>query len=126
MNTPAIPPADARERVFDAGQKVEWMGVERDPRYFFKASTLREWLGEDLLEQHADHLRALAPAHIIQGRKKARDAARWEDHYTGTGVRVSNEQKRSTARLMAAQGTTQTKIAEDLGVSQQTISKWLW
>jgi len=116
-------PVIKRRNMADAKQTME---------YFFKAATLREWLGENLLEQHFEHLRALAPAHVIQARKKERDAARdrvsegrWEDHYTGTGVRAGNEEKRASARLMVAQGVTQARIAAEFGVSQQTISNWV-
>lgn len=37
----------------------------------------------------------------------------------------NNENKRASAKLMAAQGYTQKRIAEELQISQQTISNWL-
>jgi len=117
-------PVIKRRNMADKGQKIKWQGEERDPRYFFRAQTMREWLGEDLLEFHAEHLRALAPAHVIQARKKERDASRWDDHYSGTGVRASNAQKRATARLMRAQGMTYKEISQELGTPVPTVGRW--
>lgn len=125
-------PVISRRNMADQGQKIVFGGREVDPRYFFRAATLRDWIGHDLVSRYADHLRALAPAEVIKERKKARDAerdrvaeGRWQDSYTGDGVRGSNEQKRTSARLMAAQGMTQTKIAAELAVSKMTVSRWL-
>ncbi len=125
-------PVISRRHMADKGEKITWDGREVDPRYFFKAETLRDWIGHDLVGRYADQLRALAPAEVIQERKKARDAerdrvaeGRWQDSYTGDGVRGSNEQKRASARLMASQGMTQTKIAAALAVSKMTVSRWL-
>ena len=118
-------PVISRRNMADQGQKIVFGGREVDPRYFFRAATLRDWVGHDLVSKYADQLRALAPAEVIQERKKLRDASRWQDSYTGNGVRASNEDKRATARLMAASGTSQRAIAAELGVSQKTISLWL-
>lgn len=118
-------PVISRRNMADQGQKIVFGGREVDPRYFFRASTLRDWIGHDLVSRYADQLRALAPEEVIQERKKSRDAARWKDSYTGKGVRASNENKRATARLMAASGTSQRAIATELGVSQKTVSLWL-
>lgn len=117
-------PVIARRNQADAGHTIAWNGQDRDPRYFFKASTLREWIGHDLIERHADQLRALAPAEVIKERKAERDRARWGDHYTGTGVRASNEEKRATARLMRAQGVGLQAIADRLSVSVGSVHKW--
>lgn len=106
------------------GVKVAFHGEEKDPRYFFKRQTLWERLGA-IAEPIRGKLRAIIPDEQAAENKRERDAARWEDHYTGNGVRVGNEGKRATARLMAAQGATQTAIATELGVSQKTISVWL-
>lgn len=118
-------PVIQRRNDADNGKKIEWNGQERDPRYFFKASTLRDWVGHGLLEKHADQLRALAPAAVIKERRDERFKARYDDHYTGTGVKASNQEKAAKARLMRASGCTQAEIAQEVGVSQYTISKWL-
>lgn len=118
-------PVISRRHMADQGHKIAWNGREVDPRYFFQAATLRDWIGHDIVSRYADQLRALAPAEVIQERKKLRDASRWQDSYTGNGVRASNEDKRATARLMAASGTSQRAIATELGVSQKTISLWI-
>ena len=117
-------PVVQRRNDADNGKKIEWNGQERDPRYFFKASTLRDWIGHRLLEKHADQLRALAPAAVIKERKAKRDKARWSDSYTGTGVKASNEEKAAKARLMRASGCTQAEIASEVGVSTMTLSRW--
>ena len=36
-----------------------------------------------------------------------------------------NESKQASARIMAAKGMTQRAIADELGVSQKTVSNWL-
>ena len=117
-------PVIERSRQAAAGDKIKWQGQDRDPRYFFKAETLRDWVGHDLVERFGDQLRALAPAALIEQRKQERDTARFEDHYTGTGVRSSNEQKRATARLMRAGGDGFQSIADSLGVSVGSVHKW--
>ncbi len=121
----SMQPVIERSRQAAAGDKIKWQGQDRDPRYFFKAETLRDWVGHDLVERFGDQLRALAPAALIEQRKQERDTARFEDHYTGTGVRSSNEQKRATARIMSSSGMTQSAISTELGVAQMTVSRWL-
>lgn len=125
-------PVIERRNLADAGHKISYNGQERDPRYFFRAETLREWIGRDLIERYADQLRALAPAEIIKERKKERDKARdrvkegrYASNNTGEGYRSGNEEKRVTARLMKAQGTSIARIARELGVSRPTIDRWL-
>lgn len=46
---------------------------------------------------------------------KAAALGRWGD----------NESKQASARIMAAKGMTQRAIADELGVSQKTVSNWL-
>ena len=43
----------------------------------------------------------------------------------GVAKGLANEDKRASARLMAAQGVTQRAIAAALGVSQKSVSNWL-
>lgn len=117
-------PVIARRNQADAGHTIAWNGQDRDPRYFFKAGTLRDWIGHDLIERHADQLRALAPAEVIKERKAERDRARWGDHYTGTGVRASNEEKRASARLMRANRMTYKQISTALDVPLPTVARW--
>lgn len=117
-------PVIQRRNDADAGHKISFNGKDRDPRYFFKAETLRDWIGRDLIERHADQLRALAPAEVIKERKTERDKARWSDHNTGEGYRLGNEGKRATARLMASQGATVASISRELQVGYATAHRW--
>lgn len=118
-------PVIDRRNQAEAGHKIKWDGEDRDPRYFFKATTLRSWIGEEVLESNASELRALAPAAVIKERKAERDKSRWTDSYTGTGVKASNEERLAKARLMYASGMTQEAIAQEINRSQKTVSKWL-
>jgi DNA invertase Pin-like site-specific DNA recombinase len=69
-------------------------------------------------------LRGIIPDRLAAERKKERDQDRYEDHYTGEGVRVINEDKRASARLMRLQGSSFREIARELGVDPKTVRLW--
>lgn len=106
------------------GEKVTWQGKEVDPRYHFRRASLYKRLKGLIPDAMLSKLRAIIPDRLATERKKERDQARYEDHYTGEGVRVGNEDKRASARLMRARGRSFREIAVELGVDQRTISKW--
>lgn len=120
----SMQPVIERSRLAAEGGKIKWGEQDRDPRYFFKAETLRDWVGHDLVDRFGDQLRALAPAALIEERRAERDAARWSDHNSGKGYRLGNEEKRATARLMRAGGDGFQSIADSLGVSVGSVHKW--
>ena len=107
------------------GKKRAYKGKNYDPRYAFKAETLREYLGDLIPQELHDQLRALAPADLILKRKAERDSGRWNDHNTGAGYRTGNAEGHATARIMAAQGVPKATIARKLGVSRTTIDRWI-
>ena len=108
-----------------SGKKVKWNGRDVDPRYHLRRATLYRLLKGLIPDDLLPRLRAVIPDRLASERKKERDQARYEDHYTGDGVRVSNEDKRASARLMSARGCSQREIAKELGVSKTTVFKWL-
>lgn len=108
------------------GHKLEWHGEMVDPRYRFRRQTLYDWVGDLIPSVLLPKMRAIIPDEEGQRRKRVRDKARYAGTYTGQGVRASNEGKRATARLLRARGMTQQAIADALGVTQQTASKWLY
>jgi hypothetical protein len=111
------------------GETVEWAGQKVDPRYRFRRATLYTWLRGLIPDALLPELRAIIPDVVARERKLINDRERYWDGreaaYTGDGVRVGNEQKRVTARLMAAQGMSIRAIAEALGVGKSTIDRWL-
>jgi hypothetical protein len=62
-------------------------------------------------------------AQAERGRKAKNQAA--AGIASGEARRLSREQERATARLLRAKGYTQQQIAAEIGVPQQTISRWL-
>jgi hypothetical protein len=82
--------AEAAQR----GEKVLWQGQEVDPRYHFRRSSLYKRLEGIIPDAMLPKLRAIIPDRLAAERKKDRDQDRFEDHYTGQGVRISNEDKR--------------------------------
>lgn len=107
------------------GERVEWMGEQVDPRYRFRRSVLYSRLRDLIPDALLGRMRAIIPDALGKERKSERDGARYEDHYTGEGVRVSNEDKRASARLMGAQGRSIREIAGELGVGKSTVFDWL-
>lgn len=145
---PSVPIADIKKstqpvikRALDAqaGKKYEWQGRQYDPRYGYRAETLRALLGDLIAPPDLwPELRALAPEHVIQGRRqdrwrereKTREArdrvaeGRYGDHNSGQGYRVGSEDKRASARLMRARGQSYRAIANELEVSVNTVQRW--
>ena len=121
----AIAPVLARAEAARAGDKVQYMGQERDPRYAFRRETLLEWLKPIIPDALYPDLRAIIPDNLRAERRMANDAARWSDQYTGTGVKASNEQNRATARILKAQGRSIREIAAELEVGKTTVGRWL-
>jgi hypothetical protein len=70
-----------RAQAASEGKKYHWEGKEVDPRYAFRAETLREWLGGDklIVPELWPNLRALAPREVIRERKRERDKVREEN-----------------------------------------------
>ena len=120
----AIAPVLARAEAARAGEKVTYMGQEVDPRYKFKRETLLAWLKPIIPDDLYPDLRAIIPDNLRDERRIAREAARWNDQYTGNGVKASNEQNRATARLMHAQGSSIASIARELKVGYATAHRW--
>lgn len=106
------------------GEKVTWQGEEVDPRYHFRRASLYKRLKGLIPDAMLPKLRAIIPDRLATERKKERNQDRYEDHYTGQGVRLSNEDKRASARLMRANGDSLRKIAKELGVSHEIVRRW--
>jgi hypothetical protein len=107
------------------GEKVYWQGTPRDPRYWFRAQTLYEWLDDLIDDELQPKLRAIAPDSVLRERKFARDRQRWADHNTGQGYRQSQAERVALAAKLYREGWTQAQIAAHIGVTQQSISNWL-
>jgi hypothetical protein len=120
----AIKPNLDRIAMFKRGEKVNYNGQLRDPRYWMQASTIFEWLGDCVTPDMYPSLRAIVPDSVLVERKRANDKARWKDSNTGKGVRAGNEEKRAKAILMKNSGLSTREIAVDLGISQKTASNW--
>lgn len=103
-------------------------GEPRNPkkhRYRFKRKTLRRWLQGLITPDLEPHLVGLASDDQLAVRKRQRDRARSADHYTGEGVRESNQAKRDQAASLVAAGWSRRAVARELGVTMQTVRLWL-
>jgi hypothetical protein len=118
-----------------AGDKLSWGGQEVDPRYRFRRQTLYDWIGDLIPDALLPTMRAIITDEEAKRRKAERDAAREETRNrtkegryatsnTRSGVRLSNEQKRNTARLMRSMGRSYREIAAELGISLDTAYRW--
>lgn len=113
-----------------AGERLHYNGKDYDPRYNYSAQGLRDYLADVIPPELYSELRTLAPAEVILQRKKERDAKRdrvAEGRYEQTRdqyLQAAND-KATRARQMKAQGKTPKEIAEELGVSRMTISRYL-
>lgn len=123
-------PVLRRAAMHAAGERLEYNGKLYDPRYNYSAEGLREYLADIIPPELHNQLRALAPAAVILERKRERDAGRdrvAEGRYqmTRASYLQAAEDKAVSARLLKAQGKTAKEIAEELGVSRMTVSRYL-
>jgi hypothetical protein len=100
-------------------------GKEPAGRYRFKRQTIYDRLSDLISDDMIGTLRAIVPEHVIEQRRKDRFSARYEDHNTGEGIRQGNVEKRAQARSMHAAGAAMNAISRDLGLSYNTIYRWL-
>lgn len=58
---------------------------------------------------------------------KARQSAKGQKGGKASGIArmAANEDKRSTARLIAARGMSSRTIAQELGIGKSTVARWL-
>lgn len=107
------------------GEKQEWNGQLKDPRYRYSNARLVEALR--ITPDEERHLKTI----ISQGEAKERDRLRDEKRRRATGARTRQsylgaaKDRRATARLMAAQGRKPAEIAQALGVSRMSVSRYL-
>lgn len=113
-----------------AGERDIYNGKDYDPRYNYSAQSLRDYLVGIIPPELHSQLRALAPAEMILQRKKERDAAR--DRVTEGRYEKTREEylkgasnKATRARLLKEQGKVPKEIAEELGVSRMSVSRYL-
>jgi hypothetical protein len=121
----ALAPNLTRAEAARAGETITYAGIEVDPRYRFKRETLYTWLQPVIPDSLLPELRAIIPNALAEKRKGERDASRSEDHYTGTGVKASNEMRRAEARILVAQGMSIAAVARQVGVAYATAFGWV-
>ena len=106
------------------GEKIEWGGKLVDPRYHFRRASLYKLMSPLITDSLLEQMRAVIPDDLAAQRKKQRDQERFQDHYTGQGVRMSNENKKASARIMRANGLSWGVISVELDVSVVTVQRW--
>jgi len=119
------------------GKKYTWQDREVDPRYAFRAETLRDWLGgqELITPELWPELRALAPKEVIHERRRERDKAREETRKTRDRVAEGRYQRkreeflnvadkrRNEALRLRAEGLSWNEVGERMGISEGAARK---
>jgi hypothetical protein len=101
------------------GERVEWAGLEWDPRYRLKNHTIIE-----LLEITAEEERELKTI-ISDEERRRRDRERKNPEMTRREYETSAARRRVQARRMAAEGLTRQQIADALGWSKRHVQRVL-
>jgi Homeodomain-like domain len=101
------------------GERVEWAGLEWDPRYRLKNQTIIE-----LLEISAEEERELKTI-ISDEERRRRDRERKNPEMSRKEYETSAAKRRVQARRMAAEGLTRQQIADALGWSRRHVQRVL-
>jgi hypothetical protein len=97
------------------GERVEWAGLEWDPRYRLKNQTIIE-----LLEITAEEERELKTI-ISDEERRRRDRERKNPEMTRREYETRAAKRRAQARRMAAEGLQTKDIAGRLGISKRAV-----
>jgi DNA-directed RNA polymerase specialized sigma24 family protein len=111
------------------GERVEWNGQSRDPRYRIRTSTIIERL--EITADEQQQLNTLVGKDIVSTRRAEAERLRWHRRREAA-ARLSREEylgraeaKRQAAQLLRTEGATYREIAEQVGVPIGTVSSLL-
>jgi hypothetical protein len=102
------------------GEKVQWQGIEVDPRYRFKNQSIIE-----LLEITAEEEREMKTI-ISDDERRRRDRQRKNPEMSRQEYEARAAHRRSEARRMASEDLRVKEIAEALGLSIHTVRSYLY
>ena len=98
-----------------AGKRVEWAGVDWDPRYRLKSQTIIEWL--EITPEEEREMRTV----VSEEERRRRDRERKGYEMTRREYETRAAKRRAQARRMAAEGLRSGQIAERLGISKRAV-----
>jgi len=108
-----------------AGRRVEWAGVDWDPRYRLRNQTIIEWL--EIEPEEERELRTI----ISDEERRRRDRRRDERRRREAGAMTREEyltraaKRRAQARRMATEGLSLREIGKQLGISHEAVRQAL-
>ncbi len=102
-----------------AGRRVEFAGVDWDPRYRLRNQTIIEWL--EITPEEEREMRTV----ISDDERRRRDRARKEPEMTRTEYLTRAAKRRAQARRMAADGLSIRHIAKQIGISKSQVQRAL-
>ena len=114
------------------GRKYTWEGREVDPRYAFRAETIRQWLGEAVIPPDLwPELRALAPMEVIRERKREREKARAARDRVAEGryqrhredLLSAATERRNEALKLRDDGLSWQEVGERMGITEGAAKK---
>jgi hypothetical protein len=102
-----------------AGKRVEWAGVDWDPRYRLKNQTIIEWL--EITPEEEREFKTIISDH----ERRRRDRQRKGYEMTRREYETRAAKRRAQARRLAAEGLQSGEIAKRLGISKSSVQKTL-
>ena len=102
-----------------AGKRVEWAGVDWDPRYRLRNQTIIEWL--EITPEEERHMRTI----ISDDERRRRDRERKDPEMTRAEYLTRAAKRRVSARRLAAEGLSLREIGKRLGISHEAVRKAL-
>ncbi len=109
----------SRVRAVAAGQRVDYAGVEWDPRYRFKNETIISWL--EITPEEERHLHTI----ISDDERRRRDRERKGSEMTRAQYEGRAQERREEAARLREEGFGVREIAAELGVSERHVKRML-
>jgi hypothetical protein len=102
-----------------AGKKIEFAGVEWDPRYRLNNQTIIEWL--EVTPEEEREMKTI----ISDDERRRRDRARKNPEMIRTEYLTRAAKRRAAARRLAAEGKSMRQIARELEISKSQAHRAL-